>query len=174
MNTKKSKYSSYLKPNQSNSGKQSFASNILTRPRSSRADLSSKSNNRGYSRSNQSNSRYSRGNTSSILYSQHGSVRKLATASLQNSIHQDFELDVEKLDKKKLISDDQNLLKMILLYAQHVHRNLDFVFKVTKMFLKKHFGDVLSQLLADSLLTSAAFGQSGGIAFKQRARVRAL
>lgn len=128
-------------------------SHVLTRPRSSRADLLSKSKNGGVSRQGskqRAGSRLSRGGSRS-LYSKQGSFRRVLTASLKftdggadSSGAKD--LDLDSVDVNQLVAKDHKSIRFYLEYSQYVQRNLDFCYRLVKQYIARHFRSVMGKI----------------------------
>jgi hypothetical protein len=128
-------------------------SHILTRPRSSRADLMSKSKNGGISRQmskQKTGSRVSRMGSRN-LYSKQGGLRRVLTATLKfkdnpNNLSQNQDLDLDSLDIPKLVQEDNKSIRFYLEYSQYVQRNLDFCYKLVKQYIGYHFRSTMGKI----------------------------
>ena len=138
-----SKFSSYHRKD--SSGAKTFGSNVLTRPRSSRADLQSSAQKNGFTRKS---SRVTTKNVSTSLYSRSGKANRLLTASLKFKQDDLSVIDLESENMSKLVESDSLKFKFLLEYAQYVQRNLDFCYKAVKLYLKYHYGAVMGKLFA--------------------------
>ena len=121
-------------------------SHILTRPRSSRADLLSKGKNGGISRQTSKGNR-SKISSSRNLYSKQGGLRRVITASLKfkaGSMEQDLELD--SINISSVVTENKPAIRFYLEYAQYVQRNLDFCYKLVKRYIAVHFRAVMGKL----------------------------
>lgn len=136
-------------------------SHVLTRPRSSRADLLSKSKNAGMSRKGSkqaTNSRLSR-HGSRHLYSKQGSFRRVLTASLKFKDGEGDgpggqDLDLEALNTTRLVESDHKSIRFYLEYSQYVQRNLDFCYKLVKKYIGRHFRAIMGKIFEGNDQTS--------------------